>query len=185
MIYLPNLLTLARIGMVPFLIVLLQEQEFLWSLGVFLVAGATDALDGFLAKKFNAHTQLGAILDPLADKALILSAYVTLSVLTLIPFWLVVVVVFRDVIIITGYLVMTLFFGSIEMRPLHISKLNTFLQIFYILLALASLSELISIAAVLPFVAFAVLVTSVVSGGAYVYIWSIKATNSAQNQTVD
>lgn len=180
MIYLPNLLTLARIGMVPFLIVLLQEQQFLWSLGVFLVAGVTDALDGFLAKKFDAHTQLGAILDPLADKALIISAYVTLSVLTLIPFWLVVVVVFRDVIIITGYLVMTLFFGSIEMRPLHISKLNTFLQIFYILLALASLSELISLEAVLPFVAFIVLVTSVVSGGAYVYIWSIKATKSAQ-----
>ncbi len=178
MIYLPNLLTLGRIALVPFLIVLLQDQQFMLSLCVFLVAGITDALDGYIAKRFDARTQLGAILDPLADKALILSAYITLSVLLLIPFWLVVVVVFRDVIIIVGYLIMTLSFGSIEMRPLLVSKLNTFMQIVYILVALAVLAKVSSLAPVQPLLALVVLVTSVVSGAAYVYIWSIKATRS-------
>jgi cardiolipin synthase len=178
MIYLPNLLTLGRIALVPFLIVLLQEEQFLWSLMVFLVAGISDALDGFLAKRFDARTQLGAILDPLADKALILSAYITLSVLLLVPFWLVVVVVFRDVIIIAGYLVMTLFFGSIEMKPLGVSKLNTLMQIIYVLVTLGVLAGAASLAAARPVLAVIVLVTSVASGAAYVYIWSIKATKS-------
>ena len=177
-IYLPNLLTLGRIALVPFLIVLLQDKQFLWSLLVFLVAGVSDALDGYLAKRFDARTQLGAILDPLADKALILSAYITLSVLLLIPFWLVVVVVFRDVIIIVGYLIMTLFFGSIEMKPLMISKLNTFTQIVYILIVLGVLAGAALLADVVPVLAIVVLVTSVCSGAAYVYIWSVKAMKS-------
>lgn len=184
MIYLPNLITLARIALVPFLIVLLQEQQFLWSLLVFLVAGLSDALDGYLAKRFNARTPLGAILDPLADKALIISAYVTLSVLLLIPFWLVVVVVFRDVIIISGYLIMTMFFGPIEMRPLLVSKLNTFVQILYILIALAALAGAQLLQTILTPLAILVLITSVASGAAYVYIWSIKATRSPEDITV-
>lgn len=181
MIYLPNLLTLSRIALVPFLIVLLQDKQFLWSLVVFLVAGISDALDGYIAKRFNARTQLGAILDPLADKALILSAYITLSVLLLIPFWLVVVVVFRDVIIIAGYLIMTLFFGSIEMRPLRISKLNTFMQIVYILVVLAVLAGATFFAGSQPLLAIIILITSVSSGAAYVYIWSVKATQSRED----
>ena len=178
MIYLPNLLTLGRIALVPFLIVLLQDKQFLWSLMVFLVAGVSDALDGYIAKRFNARTQLGAILDPLADKALILSAYITLSVLLLIPFWLVVVVVFRDVIIIVGYLIMTLFFGSIEMKPLIISKLNTFMQIIYVLAVLGALAGATWIDPGLGLLAISVLITSVASGAAYVYIWSVKAMTS-------
>lgn len=178
MIYLPNLLTLGRIALVPFLIVLLQDKQFLWSLVVFLIAGISDALDGFIAKRFNARTQLGAILDPLADKALILSAYITLAVLTLIPFWLVVVVVFRDVIIVAGYLIMTLFFGSIEMQPLKVSKLNTFTQIVYVLVALAVLAGAVVLADLLPSLAVIVLITSVASGASYVYIWSMKAMKS-------
>ena len=140
MIYIPNLLTLARIGLVPLLIVLLQEQQFLWSLIVFITAGVTDALDGYIAKRFNAQTRLGAILDPLADKALLVSSYVMLSLLELIPFWLMVVVVFRDVLIISGYLIMSMFFGSPEMRPLRVSKVNTFLQITFIVIVLAALA---------------------------------------------
>lgn len=181
MIYLPNLLTLARIAMVPVLILLLQDLQFLWALLVFLAAGVSDALDGYIAKRFDAQTRLGAILDPLADKALIISAFVTLSILLKIPFWLVVVVVFRDVIIIVGYLIMTLYFGSVEMQPLRISKLNTFMQIFYILIVLATLSGVAPGQGALPWVAGIVLVTSVLSGAAYVYIWSMKAMRSADD----
>jgi len=177
MIYVPNLLTLARIGLVPWLLVLLQEQEFVWSLAVFIVAGVSDGLDGFIAKRFDAKTKLGAILDPLADKALLVSAYVMLSVMQVIPFWLMVVVVFRDVVIVGGYLVMALFFGSVEMQPLKISKLNTVAQIAYIVIVLAALAFTVELGALLNWMNYFVLITGVASGGAYVYIWSIKSTD--------
>lgn len=180
MIYIPNLLTLARIGMVPWLVVLLQNQQFALSLIVFVVAGLTDALDGFIAKRFNAQTYLGSLLDPLADKGLLVSSYIMLSVLGLIPFWLMVAVVFRDVIIVGGYLLMVLFFGSVKMRPLIVSKVNTFTQIAYIVLVLLALAMNSDFSAFQPILSYTVLATSVISGLAYVYIWSIKATNSDQ-----
>ena len=178
MIYIPNLLTLARIGLVPLLLVLLQEQQFLLSLYIFIVAGITDALDGYIAKRFNAQTRLGAILDPLADKALLVSSYVMLSIMGLIPYWLMVVVVFRDVVLVSGYLIMVLSFGSVEMQPLRISKLNTVLQIAFIILALSVLAGAASLEVLLPAMGYAVLVSSIASGGAYVYIWSIVATQT-------
>lgn len=178
MIYIPNLLTLARIGMVPWLVVLLQEQQFLWSLLVFIIAGLTDALDGYIAKKFNAQTRLGALLDPLADKALLVCSYIMLSVMEMIPFWLMVVVVFRDVVIVGGYLLVVLFFGFVEMQPLKISKLNTFAQIAFIIVVLAALAFGYDLGLLVPILSYCVLITSVSSGLAYVYIGSIKATNA-------
>ncbi len=177
MIYIPNLLTLARIGLVPWLLVLLQESEFGWSLALFVVAGVTDGLDGYIAKRFNARSTLGAILDPVADKALLVSAYVMLSVMNLIPFWLMVAVVFRDVVIVGGYLIMVLFFGAVQMQPLKISKLNTFFQISYIGLVLCALAWQLQLGELMRWVGYLVLATSVVSGLAYVYIWSVKTTN--------
>lgn len=177
MIYIPNLLTLARIGLVPWLLVLLQESEFGWSLALFVVAGITDGLDGYIAKRFNARSSLGAILDPVADKALLVSAYVMLSVMNLIPFWLMVAVVFRDVVIVGGYLIMVLFFGAVQMQPLKISKLNTFFQISYIGLVLCALAWQLQLGELIRWVGYLVLATSVVSGLAYVYIWSVKTTN--------
>lgn len=177
MIYIPNLLTLARIGLVPWLLVLLQESEFGWSLALFVVAGITDGLDGYIAKRYNARSSLGAILDPVADKALLVSAYVMLSVMNLIPFWLMVAVVFRDVVIVGGYLIMVLFFGAVQMQPLKISKLNTFFQISYIGLVLCALAWQLQLGELIRWVGYLVLATSVVSGLAYVYIWSVKTTN--------
>ena len=177
-IYIPNILTLARIASVPLLIVLLQEQNFLMSLIVFIAAGITDGLDGYIAKKYDAKTKLGGILDPLADKALLVSSYVMLSFMELIPFWLMVVVVFRDVLIISGYLVMEMFFGSITVQPLKISKINTFLQITYIVLILAALAWQLEISTVLLVVAYLVFMTSILSGAQYAYIWSKRATQS-------
>jgi len=180
MIYIPNLLTLARIGLVPWLLVLLQEQEYGWSLAVFVIAGASDGLDGFIAKRFDAMTKLGAILDPLADKALIVSAYVMLSVMQVIPFWLMIAVVFRDVVIVGGYLIMVLFFGSVKMQPLKVSKLNTFTQIAYIVVVLVTLAFAIDLDQLFVWMNYFVLVTSVISGGAYVYIWAIRATERVE-----
>lgn len=183
-IYIPNLLTLARIGLVPWLVVLLQKQEFTLSLIVFVVAGLTDALDGFIAKRFNAETYLGSILDPLADKGLLVCSYIMLSVMGLIPFWLMVAVVFRDVVIVGGYLVMVLFFGSVKMQPLIISKVNTFTQIAYIVLVLGALAAEYEFSIVQSILSYTVLLTSVTSGLAYVYIWSVRATNSSEGSAV-
>ena len=179
--YIPNLLSLARIGLVPFVIVLLQDQQFLAALLVFLIAGVTDGLDGWIAKRFDARTELGAILDPLADKALLVSSYVMLSIMELIPFWLMVAVVFRDVIIVTGYLIMVIFYGSVEMQPLRLSKINTFLQIGFILVVLTALAWSLQISLVIQVLSYAVLLTSIASGIAYSYIWSMKAMQSSDD----
>ncbi len=180
MIYVPNLLTLARIGLVPWLVVLLQKQQFTLSLLVFIIAGLTDALDGFIAKRFNAETYLGSLLDPLADKGLLVSSYIMLSVMGVIPFWLMVTVVFRDVVIVGGYLLMVLFFGSVKMEPLVVSKVNTFTQIAYIVLVLGALALQYDFGTFQAVLNYLVLVTSVISGLAYVYIWSVKATNTSE-----
>ena len=144
-----------------------------------MAAGLTDALDGFIAKQFQAQTKLGALLDPLADKALLVSAFVMLSIMQLVPFWLMVVVVFRDLVIVGGYLIMRLFYEFIEMRPLLISKVNTFMQIAFVFLVLVSLSNGYEQNFLMDVLAYLVFVTSVVSGSAYVYIWSIRATNDS------
>lgn len=178
-IYVPNLLTLARIAMVPYLVVLLQQQSYSLALIVFIVAGVSDGVDGYIAKKYNAKTKLGAILDPLADKALLVSSYVMLSIMQLIPFWLVVTVVFRDIIIIAGYLIMEMFFGTVTMQPLRVSKVNTVVQITFVILMLTSLAWSLDLSLLIKLVAYLVFLTSVVSGAAYVYIWSIKTTESS------
>ena len=166
--------------MVPWLLVLLQQQEFTLSLIVFLVAGVSDALDGFIAKRFNAHTHLGAILDPLADKALLVSSYVMLSLMDIIPFWIMVIVVFRDVVIVGGYLIMFLLYGSIKMHPLVVSKVNTFLQISYIFVVLLALALVVDITTFVTWLGYAVAVSSVSSGLAYVLIWTFKTVDDPE-----
>src|SRR3990172_3317644 len=132
----PNLITLGRIGLVPVLILALHAGESALALVVFLVAGVSDALDGFIAKRFHLESRLGAILDPAADKLLLVTAYVMLAMIGDIPFWLMLAVVFRDLFIVGGYLVYTSMFGPVRMRPSLLSKLNTFLQLALVLVIL-------------------------------------------------
>jgi len=156
-----------------------------------MLAGITDGLDGYIARRFDAKTKLGALLDPIADKCLLVASYVMLGFLSLIPFWLMIVVVFRDIVIVSGYLLLVIFFGKIDIRPLLISRVNTVLQIFYILLVLMTLARFFEIGAfeigafkiepfeidlLLSILSYIVLITSVTSGVAYVVIGSIKAT---------
>jgi cardiolipin synthase (CMP-forming) len=170
--HLPNLITLARIALVPVLILLLKDQEYAAGLLVFVIAGASDALDGYLAKRLKVQSRLGAILDPVADKLLLVSAYVMLAVLGHIPFWLVLVVVFRDLLIVGGYMVYTSHVGPVKMRPSILSKLNTFMQIALVALILAQQVAGLSwpLAEVMVYV---VLVTTVVSGAHYLWSWMI------------
>jgi cardiolipin synthase len=170
--HLPNLITLARIALVPVLILLLKDQDYAAALIVFVIAGVSDALDGYLAKRLNVQSRLGAILDPAADKLLLVSAYVMLTVLGHIPFWLVLVVVFRDLLIVGGYLLYTSHAGPVKMRPSILSKLNTLMQIALVAVILAQQAAgwawLLAEALV-----YVVLVTTVVSGAHYLWLWMI------------
>lgn len=133
----PNLITLLRIILVPIIVILLIQGSFLKALIVFVVAGLSDALDGFLARVMNQQTVLGAYLDPIADKALLASSFVTLSVLHIVPSWLAVIVISRDFIILLGISVLSIMSISVEIRPTLISKVTTALQLITVLLALS------------------------------------------------
>ena len=171
--HLPNVITLARVALVPVLILLLKDQDYTAALIVFVVAGLSDALDGYLAKRLNVQSRLGAVLDPAADKLLLVSTYVMLTVLGHIPFWLVLVVAFRDLLIVGGYLLYTSHAGPVKMRPSFVSKLNTFLQITLVTVILAQQAAGL---AWLPAEAliYAVLASTVLSGAHYLWLWLIK-----------
>ena len=133
---LPNLITLARLAMVPATIWLILQQRLDWAFVIFVVAGASDGLDGWLARVTHTRSVVGALLDPLADKALLVSVYVTLAAVGVLPDWLAILVVFRDVVIVGGLGMMWMLGQRPEIRPLIVSKMNTFAQIALVALAL-------------------------------------------------
>jgi len=135
-INIPNILTLSRIIMAPVIVILLIQSCFLKALVVFVVAGITDGLDGFLARVLNKKTVLGTYLDPIADKALIISSFVTLSALGIIPSWLTVIVISRDCIILAGIFILVLMAVPFEVKPALISKVTTTLQLLTVFIAL-------------------------------------------------
>jgi cardiolipin synthase (CMP-forming) len=126
---LPNFLTIGRILLVPFTVWSLLQGDFGIAFLAFSIAGITDGLDGYLARRYNLQTELGAYLDPLADKSLLVAVYVTLAVLKLIPLWLAIVVVTRDVLIIGAVLLSRYLEQPVAIKPLYISKANTVAQI--------------------------------------------------------
>jgi cardiolipin synthase (CMP-forming) len=171
--HLPNLITLARIALVPVLILLLKDQDYPAALLVFLIAGASDALDGYLAKRLGVQSRLGGVLDPAADKLLLVSSYVMLTILGHIPFWLMLAVAFRDVLIVGGYLLYTSHAGPVKMRPSILSKLNTLMQIALVGLILAKQAAGIDWPLLVDLAVYAVLVTTVTSGAHYLWSWMI------------
>ncbi len=137
---LPNLITLLRIGAIPIFLILLVDERYTEALIVFILAGITDSLDGLLARWLDARTTLGAFIDPLADKLLLVSSFVILAFLGDIPRWLAVLVIMRDVIILIGYSVLFFVTGhAIEVRPTLIGKASTFFQLLTVIMALVAL----------------------------------------------
>lgn len=127
--FVPNLITTARFAAVPLLVWWLFTGQFYNALLLFSFMGLSDAVDGYLAKSFNWKTALGAYLDPAADKVMLISAYVTLGALNLLPHWLVFIVILRDVALLAGALAYNFVTRRLEMQPTPISKLNTCMQI--------------------------------------------------------
>lgn len=135
---LPNLITVGRIVAVPVVIWAITSGNMMLAFWLFVAAGISDAVDGFLAKRFNAQTEFGAYLDPLADKALLMSIYVTLSFEGLLPRWIVIAVVSRDIMIMGAVVLSWIMNKPVEIQPLIVSKLNTAAQIALAALMLAS-----------------------------------------------
>jgi cardiolipin synthase len=136
---LPNIITIARILLVPLTVWFLVSEAYFLGFLAFLTAGVSDGVDGYIARRYNLKTELGAYLDPLADKALLVSIYVTLGFQRDLPAWLVILVVSRDVLIV-GAVILSLLMGKpLKMQPLFVSKANTAFQIALAVAVLANL----------------------------------------------
>jgi cardiolipin synthase len=177
----PNLLTLVRVAACPILVLLLHERNYELALYLFIAAGITDGLDGYIAKKFDCVTSFGAVLDPIADKLLIASAYIMLAILGDIPFWLLIAVMFRDLVIIVGYLILVVMGHDVPMRPTYMSKINTFMQISLMGAVLVEKSGLLEISPLVVVLIAGVVVTTVVSGAQYVWFWGIRQDFDSQH----
>src|SRR5437763_9157113 len=135
----PNLITLARILLVPVVVWAIASNQMLFAFLLFAAAGVSDAVDGFLAKRFGMASELGAYLDPLADKVLIVSIYVSLGIVDALPRWLVILVVSRDLLIVGGVLFSWLLNKPVSVKPHMVSKINTGVQLLLVGLVLAAL----------------------------------------------
>jgi len=176
-INLPNLITLARLLASPVAVYLILNESWVAAFWIFMVAGLSDAVDGFLAKRFGARTLVGGYLDPLADKALLVGVFVVLGYLHHLPNWLVILVVFRDLLIVGGALLVHTLTGSLKMRPLMISKINTVAQFALPAYVLAQLGLAANREAVVVTLIYVVAATTVLSGAAYLVTWARRAAD--------
>ncbi|MGE7470136.1 CDP-alcohol phosphatidyltransferase family protein [Bosea sp. NPDC003192] len=168
---LPNLITIARLILVPLVIVMIVNARWDEAFFLFVAAGVSDAIDGFIAKRFDMKSELGAYLDPLADKALIVSIYITLAIVGIIPVWLVIVVVSRDLMIVTAVILSWVMEKPVTIAPIVVSKLNTAAQLVFAALVLGSKSFEIDAGAVMPAVQIVVATLTLASMGAYLALW--------------
>ena len=178
----PNLLTVFRMVLIPVFVTLVFYQRFPWALSVFVVAGITDFFDGMLARRFDQRSSLGTILDPVADKLMMVTAFVVLSLRSVyphpipshlpVPFWVTVTVISRDVFIVVGAAAINIMTGFRGFRPSWLGKISTGVQIVAIALILLAASVPYGTGYYLPTVYFTVFVFSVLSGLHYVFFAS-------------
>lgn len=165
MINVPNAITILRLISIPIILIYLLHGRYELALVFFVLAGLSDALDGFLARTLNQKTLLGAIMDPIADKLLLDSIYIILAYLKLLPDWLAIIVVSRDVFILIGFVILTFFKKRLEVRPSIPGKLTTTLQITTVILVLKGVSTRVVEGAILLTAAI-----TVFSGLHYLYL---------------
>jgi cardiolipin synthase len=167
----PNLITIGRLFVVPLTIWLIVAGEHVTAFWIFVIAGLSDAIDGFLARQFNMRSDLGAYLDAIADKALLVSMFITFAILGQIPTWLTILVASRDFLIIGGVLLAWMFGQPIELKPRMISKVNTVAQIALVAVVLADNAFSISLANVTALLVVATALLTIGSAGVYVRDW--------------
>ncbi len=165
---LPNVITFGRLCAVPLAVWLALRNQLALTFGLFALAGISDAVDGWLARR-RGGSALGAMLDPAADKALLVSMFVTLAAIGVLPDWLAILVVFRDLVIVGGLLLMWQLAMPVRIKPLPISKLNTALQLLLVGVALLLSGFALSAPGLLLVLIWAVAATTLLSGAAYVW----------------
>jgi cardiolipin synthase len=168
LVTLPNVITFARLCAVPLAVWLVMEHWFAEAFYLFVAAGLSDAVDGWLARRYGGNS-VGALLDPVADKALLVSMYVTLASVNVVPDWLAILVVFRDVVIVGGVVVLSLLGHSVVIHPLYVSKLNTVFQIVLIAISLLLSGFDLTAPVLMDVLIWTVAATTLASGSAYVW----------------
>jgi cardiolipin synthase len=167
----PNLITIGRLVLVPLIVWLLISGQSAAAFFVFILAGVSDAIDGFLARSFNLRSTLGSYLDPLADKALLVSIYISLAVLSEVPLWVVILVVSRDLFIIGAVVLSWMLDQPMEMRPLIISKLNTVVQIVLAAVVLGDLALGAGLGTLRMVLVYLVGILTIASAAVYLVDW--------------
>ena len=178
----PNLLTIARILMVPLLIWLIISGNFGFAFAIFVAAGITDGVDGFIAKNYDSVTELGAYLDPLADKLLLVSIYVVLGLQGFLPDWLVILVVSRDVMIVGAVILSWLVGKPVRMQPLILSKANTTVQITLAAMIIGALAFAEPHPVLILWGSVIVGFLTVMSGAQYMVNWIAHMASDGQNR---
>lgn len=180
--FIPNLLTIARILVVPPTVWLLLIGQYQWALGLAVFAGVSDLLDGWLARRYSWQTRWGGILDPLADKLLMMAGYLTLGWLGQLPWWLIGLVILRDLVIVAGGTVYYTRFEQFDAEPTQLSRFNTFCQVFLMCFVLVRLAGVplpreaqIGLVWLVGFMAIATLIQ-------YVWIWSGRALDVSRSR---
>jgi cardiolipin synthase (CMP-forming) len=167
----PNLITIARLLLVPLIVWLMISGQSGAAFVLFIVAGVSDAVDGFLARSFNLRSTLGTYLDPLADKALLVSIYISLAVLAEVPLWVVILVVSRDLFIVGAVVLSWMLDQPMEMRPLIVSKLNTVVQIVLAAVVLGDLALGAGLGTLRTILVYLVGLLTIVSAAIYLVDW--------------
>lgn len=169
LVNLPNIITFGRLCAVPFAFWLVLDRRMGAAFLLFVAAGVSDALDGWLARRYGGNA-VGALMDPVADKALLVTMYITLAGVGALPTWLAILVVFRDLLIVGGIVVLAVLGHGVTIKPLFISKLNTVMQIVLVAVSLLHGGFGLGIPGLLDVLTWCVAVTTLASGGAYVWI---------------
>ena len=167
----PNIITLGRILLVPIIVWAIASSQMEIAFAIFVIAGVSDAVDGFLAKRFNLTSELGAYLDPLADKALLASIYITLAVIGALSPAIAILVVSRDLMILFAVVVSWLMDKPVEIRPVFVSKFNTVAQIAFAALLLGARAFGFEVVFVQEVLGWVVACSTLASGAVYIAQW--------------
>lgn len=167
----PNLITIGRLVLVPFVVAMIVQKDWDLAFFAFVLAGLSDAIDGYVARRFDLRSDLGAYLDAIADKALLVSIYVTLAIVGVIPSWLAIVVVSRDIMIVGAIVLSWLLDKPVPIRPLFLSKLNTTAQIAFAALILGTAAFDLMLGGLVSPLSFGVAALTAASAAAYLAQW--------------
>lgn len=172
---LPNVITGLRIILVVPIVLAILNNNYSLACSLFVLAGISDGLDGFLARQFNWISRLGSIMDPIADKILLMSCFIVLALKSVVPAWLPIIIILRDLWVMSGAVAYHYLISRYELAPIFLSKINTFLQILLLLLTLVDLGVTEIKPALLTFTLWLTMISCVLSGIHYTYIWGKKA----------